>query len=189
MEPSPHLGPIEERNVPVIMRNGVTLRGALFRRDTDASLPALLWGTPHDKQCVIDQYGRFTRYVQAGFVVSVHDTRGRCTSDGEYPTAQDTDVIARLCVEKENGRVVALSLGSLRCRCRNSYSDPAALPQDEPTKFTIHMAQLAYVCRKGSRISPRPHVMARLGRKSLRRSPDTQSFMDVSARPALSCPP
>ena len=31
---------------------------------------------------------------------------------------QDTDIIAKLCVEKADGRITCLTLGSLRCRYR-----------------------------------------------------------------------
>jgi len=80
------LGLVEQRDLPVTMRDGVVLRGDLFRPRTKTTLPALLWRTPYDKQRVIDQYDRFNRYVQAGYAVFVQDTRGRYRSDGVYPT-------------------------------------------------------------------------------------------------------
>ena len=65
---------------------------------------------------------------------------------------QDTDIVARLCVEEASGAVICLTLGSLRCRFRDSWSDPSALEPDTPTQLTIQLGQTAYTFAAGSRI-------------------------------------
>ncbi len=68
-------------------------------------------------------------------------------------SAPDTDLIAKLCVVEETGRVTVLALGSLRCRYRESWSEPKPLEPGEPTRLRIHMGHLAYVFPAGSRVA------------------------------------
>ncbi len=65
----------------------------------------------------------------------------------------DTDFVVKLCVEHATGETICLSLGSLRCRYRNSFADPQPLPRDEPVKLSVRLAQLAHVFPAGSRIA------------------------------------
>ena len=86
--------------------------------------------------------------------------------------AADTDFIAKLCVIEESGAVTVLTLGSLRCRYRENWSDPKPLERDQPTRIRIQMGNLAYVYPAGSRIAllitsssfprilPHPNTMA-----------------------------
>jgi len=66
---------------------------------------------------------------------------------------QDTDIVAKMCVEETNGAITVLSLGSLRCRYRDSWSEPSPLPRNEATHLRIRMGQLAYVFPVGARIA------------------------------------
>ena len=87
-------------------------------------------------------------------------------------SATDTDFIAKLCVVEASGRVTCLTSGCLRCRYRESWSEPKALTPGEPTKLRIQMNNLAYVFPAGSRIAltitsssfprilPHPNTMA-----------------------------
>ena len=87
-------------------------------------------------------------------------------------SAEDTDFIARLCVEEPTGSIICLTLGSQRCRYRCSWSDPEPLAKDQKTRILVQLGQLAYVFQRGSRIAlvltssdfprilPHPNTMA-----------------------------
>ncbi|MBT4820028.1 MAG: CocE/NonD family hydrolase [Lentisphaerae bacterium] len=68
-------------------------------------------------------------------------------------SASDTDFIAKLCVVDHLGRVTALTVGSLRCRYRNSWCEPEPLSPGEPTRIRIQMNNLAYTFPAGSRLA------------------------------------
>jgi uncharacterized protein len=70
-----------DKNVEARMRDGVILRGDVYRPDAADRLPALIERTPYSKNPGADD-GAFRRLAAAGFVVIVQDTRGRYTSDG-----------------------------------------------------------------------------------------------------------
>jgi putative CocE/NonD family hydrolase len=67
-------------------------------------------------------------------------------------SAEDTDFTAKLCVEESSGSIIALTLGALRCRYRNSWSDPEALTPGVPVRLGIQMNHTAFVFPAGSRI-------------------------------------
>lgn len=69
---------ITERDVPVLMRDGVILRAHVFRPDTGGPYPVLVMRTPYGKASQMD------RRVKAGYIVVTQDARGRYASDGEY---------------------------------------------------------------------------------------------------------
>ncbi|HOF61910.1 MAG TPA: CocE/NonD family hydrolase [Candidatus Latescibacteria bacterium] len=73
------LGIIVERDVPVPMRDGITLRANVFRPDSSGRFPALVQRTPYGKA-----QGGFEDFVRAGYVVVTQDTRGRYASEGEF---------------------------------------------------------------------------------------------------------
>ena len=73
------LGLIVEKDVPVTMRDGVTLSANVFRPDSCGSYPGLLLRTPYGKPT-----DGFERYVRAGYAVVTQDSRGRYASDGKY---------------------------------------------------------------------------------------------------------
>jgi uncharacterized protein len=98
-----------EKNVPVRMRDGVTLRADVYRPDGATDLPALLERTPYSKNPSGD-VAFFRRLAAHGYVVVVEDTRGRYMSDGiarphdEREDGYDTiEAIARL--PRVNGRI------------------------------------------------------------------------------------
>ncbi len=67
-------------------------------------------------------------------------------------SAPDTDFVTKLCVVDSFGSVYALSVGSLRCRFRNSRADPEPLRQGTAEELTIQMNHVAYRFPAGSRI-------------------------------------
>jgi len=72
-----------ESNVPVKMRDGVTLRADIYRPKTDEKLPVLLTRTPYDK--TRNWITPFAHLAAArGYVVIMQDVRGRYESEGEW---------------------------------------------------------------------------------------------------------
>ena len=80
-----------ESNVPVKMRDGVTLRADIFRPKTDEKLPVLLTRTPYDK--TRNWITPFAHVAAArGYVVIMQDVRGRYESEGEwYPFKHEAE--------------------------------------------------------------------------------------------------
>lgn len=73
-----------QRDVAIKMRDGVILRGDIFRPDAPGKFPVLLQRTPYRKSpwgydIEIAQYA-----ASRGYVVFYQDVRGRYTSDGEW---------------------------------------------------------------------------------------------------------
>jgi putative CocE/NonD family hydrolase len=85
-----------ERDVPVPMRDGVTLAADVWRAaDADDPAPVLLQRTAYDKgELVVAAHHAGIdplRAVAAGYVVVIADVRGRFASDGEFsPFLQET---------------------------------------------------------------------------------------------------
>jgi len=70
-----------ERDVPVKMRDGITLRADICRPLADGKFPVLLTRTPYDKNGTL----AFCREAVArGYVVVAQDVRGRYASEGEW---------------------------------------------------------------------------------------------------------
>lgn len=68
-----------ERDVPVVMRDGVTLRANVFRPAQGGPWPVLVMRTPYGKRS-----DGFNAYVKAGYIVVSQDARGRYKSDGTF---------------------------------------------------------------------------------------------------------
>jgi putative CocE/NonD family hydrolase len=78
-----------ERDVPVKMRDGVTLYADIYRPDADGKFPVLLERTPYNKK---DSTGFGLKAVPHGYVVIVQDVRGRYASEGEwYPFKHESE--------------------------------------------------------------------------------------------------
>ena len=79
-----------ETNLPVVMRDGVTLYADLYRPDGPGPFPVLLQRTPYDKTSP----GSMTnldplKAARNGYAVVIQDTRGRYTSQGEFYAFRD----------------------------------------------------------------------------------------------------
>jgi putative CocE/NonD family hydrolase len=72
---------IHERDVGVVMRDGVTLRADVFRPDAAGKFPVLLQRTPYDKNYVTE-FG--LKAAAQGYVVVIEDVRGRYASEGDW---------------------------------------------------------------------------------------------------------
>ena len=70
-----------ERDVPVKMRDGVTLRADICRPVADGKFPVLLTRTPYDKN---ETLTFCQEAVARGYVVVAQDVRGRFASEGEW---------------------------------------------------------------------------------------------------------
>jgi len=148
----------------------------------DPSSPAPSWGGPlywgmNDGLGPVDQHRLLARndglYYRSQRLARPIKVIGDINLDlWIASSAADTDFIAKLCVVEPSGRVICLTTGSLRCRYRDSFSEPRPLTPGEPTKLRIQMNNVAYVFPEGSRIAltvtsssfpqilPHPNTMA-----------------------------
>lgn len=79
-----------ESNIPVTMRDGVTLYADIYRPDGDGFYPTILQRTPYDKTASIAGSSLdAVRSAKAGFAVVIQDSRGRHASDGEFYAFRD----------------------------------------------------------------------------------------------------
>ncbi len=86
--------------------------------------------------------------------------------------AEDTDIVARLCVVEAGGSVTNIGVGSLRLKYRESFAEPKALEPDTPTRVHVDLGHIACELPAGSRVAlivtsssyprilPNPNVMA-----------------------------
>src|ERR1700677_2219376 len=71
-----------QHDVPVKMRDGVTLYADIYRPNLPGAFPVILMRTPYDKS-VSWAVGPAFRMVRRGYVIIVQDVRGRYTSEGD----------------------------------------------------------------------------------------------------------
>jgi uncharacterized protein len=74
-----------ERDVPMKMRDGATLRADIYRPDDNEKHPAIVVRTPYDK--ILSGHSDYLSAVHAafaGYAVVVQDLRGRFASEGEF---------------------------------------------------------------------------------------------------------
>jgi putative CocE/NonD family hydrolase len=97
-------------NISAAMRDGVGLRGDLYRPDGEERRPVILIRTPYGKQGYHED-SLVRKAVERGFAVFVQDVRGRYASDGEFdPYRQDGrdghDTVEWLATQSwSNGRI------------------------------------------------------------------------------------
>ena len=72
------------RNIPLRMRDGVSLSADIWLPDTARPVSAILWRTPYNKDLANFDFLRPADAVAAGFAAVVQDTRGRFASDGDW---------------------------------------------------------------------------------------------------------
>jgi putative CocE/NonD family hydrolase len=72
-----------QRNVPVKMRDGITLRADIYRPKADGKFPVLLQRTPYNKDGSV-AFGY--KAAARGYVVIFQDVRGRYASEGDWYT-------------------------------------------------------------------------------------------------------
>src|SRR3974390_946354 len=82
-----------ERNVEIKMRDGVILRGDIFRPGADGKFPVLLQRTPYRRAIPWGYNVDFAqRAASRGYVIFLQDVRGRYTSDGDwYPFIHEAE--------------------------------------------------------------------------------------------------
>lgn len=72
-------------DVPVKMRDGVTLLADIYRPDTAEPLPVLLMRTPYDKSMAQNTvFMNPAWYARYGYIVVIQDCRGRYSSEGVW---------------------------------------------------------------------------------------------------------
>jgi putative CocE/NonD family hydrolase len=82
---------VVEKNVPVPMRDGTTLRADVYRPKARGKFPVLIERTPYNKEtCPEIQLKSPEYYAPRGYVTIIQDTRGRFASEGTfYPFDDD----------------------------------------------------------------------------------------------------
>ncbi|MCM3763733.1 CocE/NonD family hydrolase [Neobacillus niacini] len=77
---------IVEKNVPCVMRDGVTLYGDIYRPNQEGKFPVLLTRLPYNKDLPFysHRYLDTNRLVRNGYVVIIQDVRGRFHSEGKF---------------------------------------------------------------------------------------------------------
>jgi uncharacterized protein len=114
--------------------------------------------------------------------------------------ADDTDFIARLCVEQADGKIICLCLGSLRCRYRHSWESPQAMAPGTAEPLSIRLGEIGYRFEAGSRlalvvassdyprIQPHPGSMAAPWDEDAPRSASNRVLHGPGARSCLKLP-
>jgi len=81
-----------DRDVPIKMRDGVTLRGDIYRPNAEGKFPVLLERTPYRRASWGYNIDFAQRAASRGYVVFMQDVRGRYSSEGEwYPFLHETE--------------------------------------------------------------------------------------------------
>ncbi|MGQ0766486.1 MAG: CocE/NonD family hydrolase [Gemmatimonadota bacterium] len=75
---------VMDRDVAVVMRDGVTLRADLWRPEGSGPFPTLVYRTPYGKQRLFETSSTFRAAVERGYAVVAQDVRGRYTSQGRF---------------------------------------------------------------------------------------------------------
>jgi putative CocE/NonD family hydrolase len=74
-----------ELNVPIVMRDGVTLYADIYYPRADELFPALLMRAPYDKtHSEFMSYMHPEWYARQGYIVVTQDTRGKFQSEGNF---------------------------------------------------------------------------------------------------------
>jgi len=130
-----------------------------FTCDPQSPVPSLggpvYWGLeprgPVDQRPILERpdvlYYRSERLGQELAVVGDVGLELELASD-----AEDTDLIAKVCVEEASGAITCLTHGSLRCRYRNGWDTSAPLIRGETAVLSLQLGQTAYVFPPGSRV-------------------------------------
>src|SRR2546426_1518758 len=72
-----------QHDVPLKMRDGITLYADIYRPKSSDKFPVILMRTPYDKS-VGWAVSPVFKIVPRGYVVIIQDVRGRYTSEGEW---------------------------------------------------------------------------------------------------------
>jgi uncharacterized protein len=74
-----------EANIPIVMRDGVTLLADIYYPKADGEFPVLLMRSPYDKShSEFMSYLHPEWYARQGFIVVTQDSRGKYASEGEF---------------------------------------------------------------------------------------------------------
>lgn len=75
---------VQDRNVPVPMRDGVVLRADVLCPAETGRFPVLVYRTPYGKDAAQQEYKTFQHALERGYAIVIQDVRGRFHSDGEF---------------------------------------------------------------------------------------------------------
>ncbi|HEU5347991.1 MAG TPA: CocE/NonD family hydrolase, partial [Ktedonobacterales bacterium] len=94
MQPTVVSGVRADFDVPVVMRDGVTLRANVFRPDDDGAgrYPVLLMRMPYGKDFPLgSSLLNPAQVARRGYIIVVQDVRGTFTSDGDFDPMRNED--------------------------------------------------------------------------------------------------
>ncbi len=81
-----------ENDVPVKMRDGITLRADIYRPDAEGEFPILLKRTPYNKSGSGREMEFARKAASRGYLVIMQDVRGRYSSEGDwYPFIHEAE--------------------------------------------------------------------------------------------------
>ena len=72
------------KDVPVKVRDGVTLLADVWLPDPQGKFPVLVYRTPYGKARAAKEWTTFDKAVARGYAVVIQDVRGRYASGGEF---------------------------------------------------------------------------------------------------------
>ncbi len=81
--------PRVQKNVPITMRDGVTLRADIAVPAAQGKFPVLVYRTPYGKDRALANWSIVKKANARGYAVVVQDVRGRYNSDGEFTPYQN----------------------------------------------------------------------------------------------------
>jgi len=76
--------PFVQTNIPVKMRDGVTLSADVWLPAAEGKFPVLVYRTPYNKSRTPQDWTTFHKAVARGYAVVIEDVRGRYASEGEF---------------------------------------------------------------------------------------------------------
>ena len=76
--------PSIQLDVPVKMRDGVTLSADVWLPDATGKFPVLIYRTPYGKAKAPKDWTTFVKAVTRGYAVVIQDVRGRYASEGDF---------------------------------------------------------------------------------------------------------
>ncbi len=76
--------PLIRTDVPVKMRDGVTLYADVWLPEVNGKFPVLVYRTPYGKSGAPKEWTTFDKAVARGYAIVIQDVRGRYTSEGNF---------------------------------------------------------------------------------------------------------
>jgi putative CocE/NonD family hydrolase len=76
--------PLIQKDIPIKMRDGVTLLADVVLPASEGKFPVLVYRTPYGKAGAVKAWTTFDKAVARGYAVVIQDVRGRYASSGDF---------------------------------------------------------------------------------------------------------